>query len=307
MKEKTKSSEINAIIKFIICSVLLVIIWGGYIIVSQRLEHEIKYYADDFSWMFQVDSVEESKKELVFNGFAFRLNTDAKEDMYELVLRDIDTDKAFFLKMDYVMREDVNEYFHCQYDYRMSGFVSRIKTKRLDLEKKNYEVLLRVKGEKTAYMTGVYLSKGELLYANPKEYSSLDVVGTDLEKIVEEGVLRVYRPEHKMYVYQYDGDLYWIAEQEYSFKDNDTLVQIQMDTTQTEKLPMTRLEKNLLWDDKAFMFTTHELKNINTGKYRVAKMKLPTEYALTRMWTGNYDGKWIWQSFFRPWYEFSNR
>ena len=150
-----------------------------------------------------------------------------------------------------------------------------------------------------------YFSKGELMYCLPEDYVSLDVLGTYLEEIVKGGVLRVCRPDVGMYVYQYENELYWIAEPYYGFVDEDAVVEFQMHTTQIEKLPEDRLANNWLWSNIGFPFNSNELLEEDTGKYRVTKCALPIEYSITKIWTGTHIEDWVWKNSFRPWYEFS--
>ena len=70
-------------------------------------------------------------------------------------------------------------------------------------------------------------------------------------------------------------------------------------------LPKDRIENNWLWSNLGFRFKWNELVDWNTGIYRVAKATLPTEYSITKIWTGNYKDGWIWKSDFRPWYVFN--
>jgi len=259
---------------------------------------------DDFSWVYQVDEVGIEGKDFVLQGFAFELDKDATEGAFEIVLQDIETGKRHFPEMKYMERKDVNEYFLCEYDYLQTGFEAVIKAKKLDLNEKNYEVLLRRADERQTYQTGTYISKGELIYTNPSEYEELDVLGTELEEIVEEGVLRVYRPDYGMYVYQYEDELYWIAEEDYEYFDSDIL-EYMLYTTQKEKLPEYRLENEWYWDNMGFLFTEKEVKKINSGNYRVAKARIPSEYSIVEIETGNnVDSLWIWKAQFRPWYIF---
>lgn len=260
---------------------------------------------DDFSWVYQIDTIEEVDGKLDITGWAFALNKDAKQENFEIILYDTKTRKDVYPKMSYKSRNDVNEYFLCEYDYTESGFVASISTERLQLDSNVYEVLLKPKGKRKAFSTNVYYKDGEVIYVHPDEFVPLEVAGTDLEEVVEQGVLRVYRPDYGMYVYQYKGELYWITELDYGFVDGDTYVQFQMNTTQIEKLPEERLVYNTLWSNLGFKFSTQELLEWDTGKYRVAKYALPTEYSLTKIWTGNHIDKWIWKTDFRPWYEFS--
>lgn len=286
-----------------VCIGLLVLVWGGYFLIKEyKIGRALEVREDNFSWVYQVDAVEREKGTLLLKGFAFQLGVDAEKNNCEIVLQELETGKRYFLKMSYLERQDVNDYFLCEYDYLQSGFVAEIKEKRLDIEK-NYEVLLRVAGGRTTYQTGTYLSGGKLVYTNPTEFVPLEVAGTALEEVVENGILRVYRPDYGMYVYQYDGELYWIAEPEYGFVDGDTCVQYQLETTQKENLPKVRLENHWDWDNIGFQFMTNEMTGQDFGTYRVAKKALPVEYAITKIWTGNYIDGWIWKQNFRPWYE----
>lgn len=301
MSERKKRLE-----QALICAGLVIAIWFIFFLAMGRLHRQIKLYTDDFSWVYQIDAVETEGKKLLLRGFAFQLNQDAAGKNFEIVLQDTATGKNIFSKMKYTEREDVNRYFLCEYDYLRSGFEAAFKTGKLDLESRNYEVLLRPTGErKRTYRTGIYLAKGQLVYTNPESFGPLDVTGTDLEKVINEGVLRVYRPDYGMYVYQYEGELYWIAEPGYAFnEDGNTYMEYQLDTTQVEKLPEECLNNQWYWDNIRFWFRSKELSGYDTGKYRVAKNGIPTEYSITKIWTGNYKDGWIWLQYFRPYYQF---
>lgn len=292
------------IVQVTICIALLAVVWGGYAIVMRILNHQIEPCEDDFSWVYQVDSVAVEGEEFVLTGFAFKLGKNAEKRAFDIVLQDIETGKNYFPKMQYAKREDVNDYFLCEYDYLNSGFTARIKADKLDLQNGNYEVILQIDGRRKAYQTGTYVAKGRLMYVNPKEYVPLEVAGTDLEEIVEKGVLRVYCPDVGMYVYQYGGELFWITDSKYTFVDDDSLLEYQITTTQVEKLPQERVENNWLFDNCRFMFKSNELTTSNFGKYRVSKKFLPKEYSVTFVWTGNRIDTWIWEQKFRPFYEF---
>lgn len=298
--EKRKS----LIVQTLICVGLLCVIWGGYWLIKHYiLDRTLEVRSDDFSCMYQVDSVATEGDDFVIRGFAFKLKEVSEKGTFEIVLQDIETGETYFPRMKYEDRKDVNEYFLCEYDYTKSGFVATIKEDKLNLEEGNYEVLLKVAGRKLTYQTELYISKGQLMYTNPLEYKPLDVAGTDLEKIVEQGVLRVYRPDYGMYVYQYEGELYWIAEEEYEYVSGDVLEYLTY-TTQTENLPKYRLENNWLYDNIGFVFCEREITEMNAGRYRVSKKQLPTEYSVERIVTGNNIDGWIWRQEFRPYYQF---
>ncbi len=292
--------------QLVVCVGLLVLIWGGYFIVARKMELQIeKELEDDFSWVVQVDGVEKQGENVVLSGFAFKINADAKKDAFRIVLRNLDTGEYLFPKMKYLDRKDVNDYFLCEYDYTNSGFLATVKTEEIDLQKNEYEVLLLPHLTHSPYRFATYISKGELLYTNPKTYEALDVEGTSIEEIVKEGVLRVYEPENHMYVYQYMGELYWIAEEEYQYWDNDVLEFLTY-TTQNKRLPQQRLENNWMFDNIGFVFSSMELPEMSARGYRVSKKEIPTEYSIKKITTGNEKNGWIWKSEFRPRYEFKN-
>jgi len=248
-----------------------------------------------------VDSIEVIEGNVIIKGFAFEVGKDAKEGMVEIVLQDVESKKIYFLETQYTERKDVNDYFLCDYNYLQSGFVASIKEKKLDLDEREYEIFIRMKGERTTYEMETFISNGELMYVNPTEFCELDVKGTDLEEVVEKGVLRVYRPDYEMYVYQYEGELYWIVGTEYEFDEGeDALIQYQMNTTQVNILNGTDKENRGFWFSKA------EITEGEFGRYRVAKRSMPTEYSIVSMWTGKYEDDWVWVQFFRPWYDWTD-
>ena len=284
--------------------VSMVMLIGIYLFSMRQLYERFEIIEDDFSWVYQVDSIKEIDGKLQIKGWAFALNEDATQENCEIILYNTKTGKGIYPKMTYEPREDVNEYFLCEYDYTDSGFVANISTKNLQLENTVYQILLRPVGRRSPFSTNVYYGNGEIAYVHLDEFVPLEVAGTDLERVVENGVLRVYRPDYGMHVYQYEGELYWIAEPNYGFVDGDTYVQFQMNTTQVANLPKDRLANNWFWSNLGFTFLSKELFDWNTGNYRVAKYPLPREYSITNIYTGNYIDGWIWRADFRPWYDF---
>ena len=312
--ENLGKSRKKQVIIFCLSMVALVSI---YLTAARALYERFEIIEDNFSWVYQVDSIEEIDGKLQIKGWAFALNEDATQENCEIILYDTKTGKGIYPKMTYEPRKDVNEYFLCEYDYTESGFTASISARSLQLDSNVYEILLRPKSEKSkgnsfstntkeerkAFSTNIYYSDGEVMYVHPDEFVPLEVEGTDLEEVVEQGVLRVYRPDYGMYVYQYKGELYWIAEPEYEFdEDRETYIQWHLETSQIENLPQYRLENQWYFDNLGFYFSENALEGWNTGKYRVAKKELPTEYSITKMNIGRYKETWIWNEYFRPYY-----
>lgn len=276
-----------------------------YVIQDYIYKNKCKLVEDGFLHVFQIDDVEVKANRFVLKGWVFRIGEDSVTDDFDIILYDYNNDKEYYMNVEDTVREDVNEYFLCEYDYSNVGFVADIRVGKLDLGNVNYEVLIRPRDSRNAYKTGTYISKGEMMFVKPEDYVLLDVEGTELEQIVNEGVLRVYRPDVGMYVYQYEESLYWIADEDYYFEnDNTTYIPYQLNTTQIDNLPKYRLDNEWYWDNVSFYFEDNEMNCIDTGKYRVAAAALPTEYSITKIWTGYHVESWVWIQNFRPWYDF---
>lgn len=248
---------------------------------------------------FQIDEAILDGKELQMEGFAFRYGH--PEGTPSLFLRSTETGDEVTLAVTHGLeREDVNEYFLCEYDYSHTGFTA---SGMID-PNTEYEIMIRWPWS-IQTSSGVFITGDDVHYAENTSFIAPDAKGTDMEEIVSKGILRVYRPDYHCWVYQLGGDLYWIVDSDFNFEeDGSTYIQYQMWTTQTRNLPEKRLAHGNLWDNIGGYFEKYELEG-DFGAYRVMKRKLPTAYSLTSIITGYYkNGEWIWKNYFRPIYRF---
>lgn len=300
-----KKIENNVLLQVVFFVVSMAVIVGVYVVAHLNIHEKFEVIEDNFSWVYQVDSISVVEDDLILEGWAFELGKAAIEGSYEIVLFDTESEKAYYPEMKYKECKDVNQYFLCESDYTKSGFVATISAAKLDLEHSTYEVLVHPKKSAQAYATGVFYASGKMLFVHPEKVVSPDVEGTLLEEVVENGVLRVYRPDVGMYVYQYDAELYWIADENFKFEeDGTTNIQYILDTTQVSKLPQSRLDLQKEWDNLTFVFETNEVVNAGGNTYRIAKEKIPTEYSVTRIQIGYYADGWVWMEYFYPYYDF---
>ena len=283
-------------------SISMSVLFLMYLVCIEAISKSYEISQDDFSWVYQIDSVTEREEILEIKGWAFALNQDATGDAFEIVLRDIETGKKVYGKMNYEIRKDVNNYFLCEYDYSKSGFTVTISTKKLD--DVVYEIILKPLNVRKAYATELFLYNGEVSEVNPNEFIQLDVADTDLENIVSRGKLKSNRPQEGMYVYQYENALYWIAEEKFDLEGMGSWIQFHLNTTQIDRLPSERLENEWYWSNLSFYFQENEIVDCNTGNYRVSKHELPIEYSIYQIFTGRYEEDWIWRDDFRPTYTF---
>ena len=244
------------------------------------------------AYCFQVDSVEFTDGTIELNGFTFRYEHSSSD--YSLLLRAEDGTRIE-LEKEIVPRSDVNNYFLCDYDYTNSGFKARV-----DVVEGEYEILIKWPWS-IALSTGVFINSDGVHYVSEKEFEAPEINADFIEK----GVVRVYRPDFHCWVYQYEGSLYWIVDQDFNFEEDDTTyIQYQLWTSQTENLPQKRLDNNWLWDNIGGNFEDYEVQG-DFGEYRVMRRELPMEYPITAIVTGYHKNrKWIWSNYFRPIYEF---
>lgn len=251
-------------------------------------------------YCFQVDCSSYANGEMELTGFAFRYELEAQQP--EIILRSTETGKRIKLETKQKRRPDVNKYFLCEHDYTDSGFKA---TGRV--EDQEYEILIRWPWS-VALSTGVYIDSNGVHHVAENEYAAPDVRNAPgLKDIVENGTLRVYRPDYHCSVYQSGNSVYWIVDQDFFFEeDGTTYIQYQLYTTQRGRLPQKRIEDGCSWDNIGGYFEKYELKG-DFGLYRVMKRELPKEYSITSIVTGYYkNGKWIWKNYFRPIYNFSS-
>ena len=288
-------------------NVIEVLTFGGVIIISVGLvfcsyrDNEDSHISSQY-YSFQIDSVLIQESTVMLRGFAI-WNPDYYSDIPEIILRSTDTKKTIRLELEYgIEREDVNAYFNDEIDYSKTGFLARGNGFANDEE---YEVLFGLNAF-TVISTEIYITNTDIHFCSYKKYKPPELVGTDLDFILE-GYLRVYRPDKHCVVYQFDNSLYWITDREFQFEsDGSTYIQYQLWSSQPNKLPQQRIENGLYWDNIGGNFEDYEITHdLNCGKYRVMKRDLPTEYPITSIVTGYYkNGKWFWQNYFRPIYEF---
>ncbi len=256
------------------------------------------------SYCFQVDTVRNEKGNLAISGFSFIYDKDTPIGKFSLTLKDTHTGEKKKLKSETGLNtRDVNDYFLCGLDYSMAGYTAQGSGISVNDE---YEILVSMGGWSNLH-TGAFIKGDKIKYCSESNFIWPDVVGTDIEEVVDKGYLRVYRPDYHCYVYQYDGNLYWIVDEDFDFKDSGkTCIQYQLWTTQIENLPKHRLDHEWYWDNIGFNFEDYEITDdIDCGKYRVSRRELPTEYSITAIVTGYHEnGKWIWENYFRPYYIF---
>lgn len=264
---------------------------------------------------FQVTNSETIHNELTLDGFCFTygfdlmdanarsLNAYWNDSDYVILLKSLRT--GILHAMDTttnIENETINKYFKSKYEYPNTCFKAKIDISKLN-PSEEYEVML--KSGRLTLSGETYIKDGRIERTSEKENVKLSVYGTDLQKVVEQGYFKAQNRDNTCIVYQYGKYLFWIMSDNYSFGQNNfTRIIYQIWTTQREKLPSYNKDKSVYFYNGDFVFEEHEVtEQMNSGKYRVACMKIPTEFSVAFIATGAYkEGTYDWIRYFRPRY-----
>ncbi len=318
MNKKKRNWIIVNVVELVAIVVLFIIINFS---INQEWEQRFTLVADGPQYCYGIDSFIREDDLFTLKGWFFEpksiqknpqsVSSEGAERMIALIPIEEDivgttVENAVVMDVETMNenRPEVNEYFTCEYDYSKCGFMATLDCGDIDLNSTSYRVAIKLDASRSsrAILTNVYITEKGVAYTDPRQSPKLDTEGTDLDKIVKEGVELVSRPDVGCYVYQLGDKLYWIADEGFAFCENgSTYIQYQMDTTQIDKLPAERLENNWFWSNIGGYFEQYEITNqINCGKYRVSVRDIPKDYSVISITTGYHDGEnWIWDELFR--------
>jgi hypothetical protein len=225
-----------------------------------------------------------------------------------LLLRGVNNGKEVWLDTEQSARPDVNSYYYYDYNYENSGFFAEVNENKLHKDEcyvllinLDYTDITAKKVRKTV-SSNRYILNGELYTYNPAEYDepNINIESDLLRKVFSDGKLCFYQKDAGMYVYQYDGKLYWVATKDFKFDASGlTYIPYQLFTSQINKLPAERIKSKTANLD--FKFEQQEYTKENTAPYRVAIRDIPVDYPITYIKTGVYDVMnkvWAWTKYF---------
>lgn len=302
--------ERKFILQIILCIVLclIVIVWfyTANFIIEKRKFKEYKI-VDDNKLINSIEDIHIENGKVFLSGYAFLLNKNSLNSTISLFLLSQKTGKEIWFNVEQVIRPDVDEYFKCDYDYQNSGFIAYQNLNKLANDE-IYEVIINIdfkenkKMDRKTVSTKRYLLNNELYTYNPSEFDQPinNIKSKLLREVFSNGIVCLYDKDAGMYVYQYQGYLYWVATKDFKFDESgSTYIIYQLFTTQYDKLPDYRIKHK--YDNLDFYFEQYEYFDEDTSPYRVAIYKIPTDYSIAYIYTGVYDyinEKIIWQKAF---------
>lgn len=308
------------IINVIAIVIIVFVFWIINLNIYDKYRQRLELVSDSSKYCYGIDWMTREESVITLKGWFFEVEkyrgnpvfTGEKDAEMMLALVPVEEAKidnnisnAYFFENSSVneTRTDVNSYFQCEYDYSTCGFTASIDIDDLELSTSSYRLIIKPDArQKKAVITNVYITPAGISYTEPSQTPELVAYGTEFDKIIKEGVRLVSRPDVGCYVYQLGKKLYWIADENFAFCDEGlTNIQYQMNTTQFNKLPRERIEKNCLWSSIGDFFEKHEITSrLASGKYRVSVRDIPNDYSVTDVLTGYYKGEdWVWLAEFK--------
>jgi|GEM_PF-1009538 len=260
-----------------------------------------------------INAIEEANFEnnrFSISGYAFILEKDSNYNSISLFLRSLDTNKEIWLDTYQYKRNDVNSYYECEYDYNNSGFIATTNLSKIKRDE-IYEIVINIdyiekfnnEKNRITVSTQSYILNNEIYDYNPNDFKiNIDNVKSQLIKeVFLKGKLCFSNNDEGLYVYLYEGKLYWIATKDFKFNNNGmTYIIYHLHTSQIDRLP--DYSKQNRYDNLDFAFEQYEIKDQITEPYRIAVRDLPKEYAVTYMATGVFDrsnNKTNWIKYFQ--------
>lgn len=306
MKRKIKNYntsfklEENIILQLFTCLVLCSIVIMAFFIINNRINlAKFREYSivEDIKLKNSIEKYTVDSDNISIEGYAFMLDKNSSDNLISVFIRNIITKKEIWLEIKQYNRMDLDSYYKNEYEYINSGFVATTKSKELDFDEV-YEIIINIdykeKNEEVTkrktVSTNQYILGSEIYSYNPLEFDRPDMSADSklLREVFTNGRLCFYQKEEGIYVYQYEGKLYWITTENFVFdQKNATYIIYHLYTTQINGLPDNRIQHG--FDNLDFIFEKFEYKDENTAPYRIAIRDIPEEYPITYISSGVYD------------------
>lgn len=295
IKNRVLTLQLQLIICIVLSSIVLAFFLVFYKIIDKK---QFRKYdlIDDIKLINSVENLSIVNDIITISGYAFLLNTDASEYTNQIVLKSVETDDEIWFNMEQINRPDVNAYYKSKHDYSNSGFLAKTKINNLE-DDIVYEIIIindyinnKAKKNRIAVSSKRYVLNKQLYNYNPYEFDNpiINDESSLLGLVFSDGSLCFYRKDVGLYLYQYNGKLYWIATNDFKFDENgSTYIMYHMFTSQIDKLPESRIGEG--YDIRSFIFEKFEYKDEITTPYRVAVRDIPQEYPIVYVMTGVMD------------------
>ena len=311
--KKMNKSKRGQVIFFVISMVVIVLVYSMAIswVKDKRnekllLSHEV---VTDNDILTSVDDIQKTDKLMTISGWGIRLNS--RNISMKVMLKATDGSHAIMLPTEMVSRKEVGEYFVPGWNFGQCGFLSNVKRKELK-ENVCYEMFLimyydemSITGDSIESTNSKKISLNQYLYNeeiycyNIESFERPEITDVEVMQIMDNGILRAYDMEKKIWVYQQDTYLYIISDLgKESLKESRLGCPVLPYTSIVESLPEERIP--IGYDHIGSFYEEEVYRREGVLPYQIVKIPLPSDYPITRIDTGIYDGnKQEWVRHFR--------
>lgn len=300
----------------IICVGLLCVIWGGYVGISNKIVSRQKELicleqsaVHDLNTIVNIETAKVENGRIRLVGWALRLNS--KNENISLVLQPTNGAKAVLFEADTFIREEINELFDEIWEFGECGFEVDKRDKKIE-EDVCYEIMLsleyteEVEGDnaikRQKVLTNYYLYENELYPYNPEIFEMPLVDDAELKNVILNGKVRLYSPEHNIWIYQYDRKLYYFWESQYDSLEEEN-IGIPVIMSVLDKKTEQGKEGEYVQENLGFFFENREY---DSEKIQVVVVPLETEKPIGYISTGIYDDtlkEWVYSCYVNLDYE----
>lgn len=302
--QKINQSFSLKIITCLILSFIVIVLFFIANAVFDKKESRKYTITSDFKLMNQIEDIYTEDNKINIYGYAFLLDMDSEGTKVSILLRSVNDGKEIWADVEQISRTDVASFFSKNYNHENSGFNAIIKESKLSSDE-CYEIIVKLEYlsiddnnriSKTV-STNRYIINKELFSYNPYELDHPDIESELLSEVFNNGQLSFYQKDKGMYVFQYNKQLYWIADESFNFdEDGMTSIPCNVYTSKVDKLPENRIQNG--FETLGFIFEDHEYTDENIGPYRLAIWDIPDDYPISYIITGEYDSGWVWSKIF---------
>ena len=167
--QNTNTQAPSVMYRIIIFVVSMSVILCAYFGISKiiQTEKEQEYTVGVYNNLIHyIEKAQVTDKELTISGWCFYAGVDSSRNKIQVFLKNVeDETDIVWLDVESVIRTDVDEYFNCEFDYSKTGFDATIKSKKVLLDEKNYEIFIKL-----TYFVDKVVQAGESEYIEEKEY-----------------------------------------------------------------------------------------------------------------------------------------
>lgn len=247
-----------------------------------------------------VEDVEIVNDELILSGWITKFGASNREIV--VILREEDTSENIKLSTKEKTLKNT-KVLDAGGDKDKGGFVASVPIKQLN-EESCYEILVYLSYEEAGNFSvvnnvkvrsGFYLYKGEIYQYDPRNITTPVIEDDELLQVITEGILRAYDATEKIWIYEYQNQLYYIVDfGKGHLSENHTNFSVMFYTWQKDLL--SEEGKAYGFDHKGYY--AEESRYVKDGilPYQVAVVPIDEQYQVTNIATGLYNhsqNKWI--------------